>query len=355
MTTARLEARVRLPLDRFELDVDLVLGGHVTGVFGPSGSGKTSLLETIAGLRRPRESRIALDGDVWEDGPTRRGPETRRVGYVPQEALLFPHLDVRGNLHSGARQDGATFDTVVDVLALQELLHRNVRALSGGERQRVALGRALCSEPRLLLLDEPLSAVDLPFRGRLLSFLGKIRDRFGIPMLVVSHDPLVVQALAVDVVVLHEGRVRAHGAAETVFTDPAIFPLAEAEGFRNVLPCRVEGADSIRLGRDGAGPRFHTLPVGGPPGAEALVTLPASDVLLAVEPPRGISARNIVPACVERVTEVGALRLVHCAVAPGLPRVLAELTPEACADLGMEPGRSVHLVVKAAACAVLTS
>jgi molybdate transport system ATP-binding protein len=355
MSAARLEVRARVPLDRFALDVEFDAGGEVTGVFGPSGSGKTSLLETVAGLRRAAAARIVFDGEVWDEGTQRVPPEGRRVGYVPQDALLFPHLDVRGNLRAGARRDAAVFDAAVSVLALEPLLDRGVEALSGGERQRVALGRALCAKPRLLLLDEPLSAVDLPLRGRLLSFLAKIRERFDVPMLVVSHDPLVVQALAGDVIVLHEGRVRARGAPAAVLTDPAVFPLAEAEGFHNVLPCVVEGGDAVRLGADGGGPRLHTLPVAAAEGSRALVAFPASDVLLAVEAPRGISARNVIPATVERVTEVGAMRLVHCLLGGSLPGLVAELTPGACRDLDVAAGRPVHLVIKAAACAVLAS
>lgn len=350
-----LEARVRLPLDRFALDVDLSIEGGVTGIFGPSGSGKTSLLESIAGLRRPASARIVFGGESWEDGASglRLPPDKRRVGYVPQEALLFPHLDVRGNLLAGTRRDAGTFEAVVSVLALAPLLDRNVAALSGGERQRVALGRALCAGPRLLLLDEPLSAVDLAMRGRLLAFLRRIRERFEVPLLLVSHDPLAVQALADDVIVFHEGRVCARGAPREVLTDPTVFPLAEAEGFRNVLPCRVDGRDAVRLGSGGSGPRLHTAPIAEGGAADALVTVPASDVLLATEFPRGLSARNAVPATIRSIAEVGRMRLVHCRVDGEVPDLVAEVTEEARAELGLEPGLPVHLVVKAAACTVL--
>jgi molybdate transport system ATP-binding protein len=355
MSAPVLEARVRLPLDRFALDVDLSIAGGVTGIFGPSGSGKTSLLESIAGLRRPATARIVFGGETWEDGSsrTRLPPERRRVGYVPQDSILFPHLDVRGNLLAAADRDGDTFEAVVSVLALAPLLERGVLALSGGEKQRVALGRALCARPRLLLLDEPLSAVDLAMRGRLLAFLRRIRERFDVPMLLVSHDPLAVQALADDVIVLQEGKVRARGAPREVLTDPSIFPLAEAEGFRNVLPCRVDGPDAVRLGARGGGPRLHTAPIPDGGSEDALVTVPAADVLLATEPPRGLSARNAIPATIRSIVAVGRMRLVHCRVDGEVPDVVAEVTEGARAELGLEPGRVVHLVVKAAACAVL--
>jgi molybdate transport system ATP-binding protein len=347
--------KARLPLDRFVLELDESVGGGVTGIFGPSGSGKTSLLEMIAGLRSPAIAHVSLDGETWEDGEAgkRLRPEQRRVGLVPQDALLFPHLDVRRNLLSGVRRDRAVFHRVVSVLSLQSVLDREVGNLSGGERQRVALGRALCSKPRLLLLDEPLSAVDLSMRGRLLAFLRETRRSFDIPMLVVSHDPLVVQALADDVIVIERGRVRARGKPGSVLTDPAVFPLAEAGGFRNVMPCVVEGPATARLGTGGTGSTIHTLPTHAAAGSEAILAFPAGDVLLAVHEPHGLSARNVIPATVGEVSAVGDMRLVHCRLEDSLPEIVAELTPEACRDLGISRGKAVYLVIKAAACAVL--
>lgn len=355
MSAAPMRVRVRLPLDRFALDVDFETNAAVTGVFGPSGSGKTSLLETIAGLRRPAEAAIEVGGARFEESASRvrLSPEARRVGWVPQDLLLFPHLDVRGNLLAGARRGDDVLDSVVSTLELAPLLPRDVRTLSGGEKQRVAIGRALCSAPRLLLLDEPLSAVDAALRGRILAFLRRVRERFAVPMLVVSHDPLVAQALCDDLVVLREGCIRARGAPARVLTDPEVFPMAEAEGFRNVLPCRVEGTSAVRLGISGTGALVRTMPVAADLGAEALVAFPASDVLVAVEEPRGLSARNVVPAEIVSLVEVGPMRLARCAVLGDVPEVVVELTSDACEALELRPGRSVHLVIKAAACAVL--
>ncbi|MEE3178395.1 MAG: ATP-binding cassette domain-containing protein, partial [Verrucomicrobiota bacterium] len=177
---------------------------RVTGLFGASGSGKTTWLETMAGLRRSARGFIQFGETVWLDSDARIDvpPEQRGIGYVPQDHLLFPHMTVRRNLQSGQQRAAVSghdfkrmLEDVVDVLELDSLLERGVRELSGGERQRVALGRALCSGPRLLLLDEPLASLDLQLRLRILPFLQRVRDHFDVPMLVVSHNPIELQAL----------------------------------------------------------------------------------------------------------------------------------------------------------------
>ncbi len=220
MSASVLEVDVRLALDRFELEVDFVADQPVTGVFGASGAGKTSLLEVVAGLRRGARGRLAFGGEVWLDSTARRfvPPERRHIGYVPQDGLLFPHLNVRENLLAGRKravesgqQPAEALETVAGLLELGQLLERSVATLSGGERQRVALGRALCSGPPLLLLDEPLASLDLPLRRRLLPFLRRVRDQLTVPMLLVSHDPIEVQARCDDLSVLEEGRAIARG------------------------------------------------------------------------------------------------------------------------------------------------
>ena len=194
-----IELDVELPLARFTLEVRCALEEKVTAIVGPSGSGKTSLLESIAGLRPAARGRIAIDGDDVSGLP----PERRRVGYVPQDIALFPHLDVRGNLTFGGR---ARFDDVVGILELAPLLDRAVASLSGGERQRVALGRALMTAPRLLLLDEPLAAVDQALRERVLEFLRRVRD-LGVPIIYVTHLPFEAMALAAWSVTLEKGKI----------------------------------------------------------------------------------------------------------------------------------------------------
>jgi molybdate transport system ATP-binding protein len=360
-----LSLQVRLPLDRFELEVDFTTTHRVTGVFGVSGSGKTTLLETVAGLRRGARGVVRFGGDVWLDSGRRAWvpPERRGIGYVPQDSLLFPHLDVRGNLQAGHRRalrnghaPGDAFDSIVRVLELEPLLGRAVATLSGGERQRVALGRALCSGPRLLLLDEPLASLDAALRRRVLPFLARVQAEFGLPVLLVSHDPVEVQALCEDLVVLREGRIVARGEPRAVLARPDVFPLAEHEGFQNVLPAVVVETHGettrVRLGDGTSGPAL-TIPRSMlPPGGRLLVGIPADEVTLALEPPAGISARNAVPARVESVETAGAFHLVSARIAPGAPPLVAEVTADALADLDIAPGTELYLLLKTSAITV---
>jgi molybdate transport system ATP-binding protein len=229
----KLRADIALDLDRFTLEVELETHVRVTGLFGPSGCGKTSFLESIAGLRHGVRGRVSFGEVMWQDSErrVRVRPHQRGIGYVPQDGLLFPHKSVRRNLEAGlerARRNGgvdrAVWDSVVDLLELGTLLERDVGTLSGGERQRVSLGRALCSAPTLMLLDEPLAALDRPLRQKILPFLRRVREQFDVPMVLVSHDPIEVQALCDDLVVLGEGSVIARGAPRDVLTDPSVFP-----------------------------------------------------------------------------------------------------------------------------------
>ncbi len=224
---------LRLPLAHFALEVDATLAGRVTAIFGASGAGKTSLLEVIAGLRRPAAGAVRVDGTVLTDVATHTfvRPEHRAVGYVPQEGALFPHLSARKNLLYGfdarrPRPAGLTYEHVTEVLEIAALADRPIGLLSGGEKQRVALGRALLAAPRLLLLDEPLAGLDAPLRERLLPYLARVRDEFAIPMLYVTHSPDEVIALCDDVLVLTRGAVTGRGRPLELF-QPAARPRYE--------------------------------------------------------------------------------------------------------------------------------
>lgn len=224
---------LRLPLAHFVLEAEATLDGRVTAIFGASGAGKTALLEVIAGLRRPAAGAVRVDGVVLTDVPAGLfiAPECRGVGYVPQEGALFPHLSVRQNLLYGygstrRRSPGLTFSHVTEVLEIAALAHRSIDTLSGGEKQRIALGRALLSAPRLLLLDEPLAGLDAPLRERLLPYLARVRDEFAIPMLYVTHSPDEVMALCDDVVVLASGHMVDRGRPADLF-QPASSPRYE--------------------------------------------------------------------------------------------------------------------------------
>lgn len=215
---------VRLPLAHFTLEIDATLDRRVTALFGASGAGKTSLLEVIAGLRRPLAGRVQIGSDVVTDVAERIfvRPEKRGVGYVPQEGALFPHLSVRHNLLYGhdprrAVPAGLTVEHVTEILEIAGLGERRVQTLSGGEQRRVALARALLAGPRLLLLDEPLAGLDAPLRDRLVPYLKRVRDEFAIPMIYVTHSPEEVMALGDDVLVLAGGRVETRGAPADLF------------------------------------------------------------------------------------------------------------------------------------------
>jgi molybdate transport system ATP-binding protein len=216
-----LRVDVTKRLGEFMLEASFASEGRVTGLFGASGAGKTSLISMIAGLLRPDRGVIAIDNETLDDTSARRHVPTyrRRIGYVFQDARLFPHLDIRQNLDYGRRMnrlaaDPALHARVNDLLGIGHLLKRRPGQLSGGERQRVALGRALLSQPKLLLLDEPLGSLDEERKAEILPYLVRLRDEANIPMVYVSHDPDEMRQLATEVVVLRRGRVTAFGGVE---------------------------------------------------------------------------------------------------------------------------------------------
>jgi molybdate transport system ATP-binding protein len=218
-----LRVDVSKKLGEFTLEASFTSEGRVTGLFGASGAGKTSLINMIAGLVKPDRGTIALDGEALDDSAAglHVPPYRRRIGYVFQDARLFPHLNVSQNLDYGRRmnrldQDPAQQKRVIDLLDIGGLLDRRPGKLSGGERQRVAFGRALLSKPKLLLLDEPLGALDEERKREILPYLVRLRDEAGIPMVYVSHDAAELRQLATQIVMLKRGRVSAFGGAEVL-------------------------------------------------------------------------------------------------------------------------------------------
>jgi molybdate transport system ATP-binding protein len=217
---------LRVALRNWSLELSIEFDGRITGIYGASGAGKTSLLEAIAGLRRPSAGRVLFSGAVWSDASTRTHlrPGGRRVGYVPQDGALFPHLSGRHNLVYGYRESaphapGLTPPHVAEILEIGALLDRPVGELSGGERQRIALGRALLADSRLLLLDEPLASLDRPLRRRILPYFERIRDEFKVPMLFVSHDASELVGICDEVLVLDRGRKVALGTPAALFEE----------------------------------------------------------------------------------------------------------------------------------------
>ncbi len=217
--------QVRLPLASFPLELDVTCDRPITGIFGPSGAGKTSLLDLIAGLRRPTAGKVQMDDEVLFDAGLglHLPPRLRQIGYVPQDLALFPHLSVRANLLYGYRRSsgesrGFAFPHVIEVMEISSLLERNVTSLSGGEQQRVGFARAILSAPRLLLLDEPMSSLDSRLKARLFPFLHRIRDEFRIPFVYVTHDAGELIALCDEVLVLESGQLVGRGSPDKVLS-----------------------------------------------------------------------------------------------------------------------------------------
>ena len=250
---AMLCLRAQRQLGPFALDIDIECHHAVTAIYGPSGAGKTSLLNVVAGLVRPDTGEISLDGQTLFSSAQHIDlpPEHRRIGYVFQDDLLFPHLSTEENLCYGrdllptaARR--FALDQIVDLLEIGPLLKRRPGHLSGGERQRIALGRALLTSPRLLLMDEPLSSLDQGLKNRIIPYLCHVRDALQIPILYVSHSVAEILELTSQVVVLDRGQVIAHGDFFTIATHPQVLPLVEEHGFENVLDVEIAATDAER-------------------------------------------------------------------------------------------------------------
>ncbi|GAA4184884.1 molybdenum ABC transporter ATP-binding protein [Shinella granuli] len=351
-----VEARHRL--GDFSLEAAFTSDGGVTALFGRSGSGKTSLVRIIAGLTRPAEGRVLLDDEVLVDTARRIfvPAHRRRFGYVFQEARLFPHLTVRQNLNygrwfspKGARTENP--DRVVDLLGIAGLLDRQPANLSGGEKQRVAIGRALLASPRLLLMDEPLAALDEERKAEILPYLERLRDEVGIPIVYVSHSVAEVARLADRVVLMADGRIEAIGAASDVLSGPRLSSAAERREAGSVLAGRVEARDAahglatIRL--DGGA----TILVPGAavsPGETVRLRIPARDVMIATVRPEGLSALNILEGAVEAIEPDGE-GMASLRIACGGDVVRARITAFSVERLGLAPGLPVHAVIKTVA------
>ena len=346
-----IELDLELPLARFSLRIRARLPPGVTAVMGPSGAGKTSLLECIAGLRRAARGRIAVDGEVYLDSQAGRRlpPERRRVGYVPQDAGLFPHLSALDNVRFGARGDGRRVDTAIETLQLGGLLARYPASLSGGEKQRVALARALATAPRVLLLDEPLAALDVGLRERVLPYLLRIQGEWSVPTLYVTHNVGEAVAAAGHLLVVREGAVEAQGPPLDLLLSAAVARGQEA-GLENLRPGRIAGHDEAagitRIALEGGGQVAVPLSADRPVGAAVTLSIRAEDILVAAAEPSGISARNVYAARVRSVRRAGADVVVRCSVETEEPPWLVRLTPAAVEALGIAEGRSVWLAVK---------
>jgi molybdate transport system ATP-binding protein len=345
--------KITLPLAGFTLEVDLEIHSRVTVIFGPSGSGKTSLLDLVAGLRSPRSAFVQLDGRVLIDTalgvnvPARH----RAIGYVPQDLALFPHLSVRQNLLYGRKPNNSedqlvAFEHVAEVLELQPLINRGMADLSGGEKQRVALARALLSQPRILLLDEPLASLDAKLKARIIPYLARIRDEFHLPMIYVTHDRFETLAIADEMVVLNAGRVLQQGAVGEVFSRPSNLAAAGILAVETIQPGRIAGSENglvtVAVGKT----MLHAIAEGLPPGIrDVYISIRAEDVILFKDDGRPAgSARNHLSAMVRSITPEGPMIRVEldCGFL-----LAALVTKQACEEMELKPADRVLALIKA--------
>lgn len=294
-----IEVEVMHTFPGFTLDVAFTAPLGVTALFGRSGAGKTTIVKAVAGVLKVDRARVCVGDAVLEDSAsgTRLPVPKRRVGYVFQEPRLFPHMSVAANLRYG--MTSGDMGDVVEMLGIGDLLARRPGALSGGEAQRVAIGRALLSRPRLLLLDEPLAALDEARKAEILPYLERLRDAAGVPILYVSHSVSEIARLATTVVALDQGKVVRVGPASEVLSDPDVVPVIGVREAGAVLPATVMAHhdDGLSELRCSAG-RLLLPRVVQAVGAQVRVRIEAQDVMLAASRPEEISALNVVPVSI---------------------------------------------------------
>jgi molybdate transport system ATP-binding protein len=359
-----IELRVSLrresaaPVEPFELTADLVLPSRgVTVLFGPSGCGKTSALRVIAGLEAGARGRVALDGEVWQDDTARvfMPPHRRPIGMVFQEPRLFPHLSVRANIEYGLRRLPAAErriwpNDVAALLGIEPLMARRPASLSGGEAQRVAMARALCTSPKLLLMDEPLAALDEARKDEVLPYLERLKRELGMPIVYVTHSPRERARLADHLVLLDAGRVLQSGAIEALSAMPS-GPMAAQDDAAVVLEAQVIGHDAAaqitQLAIDG-GTLWSTQPALAP-GRNVRMQIHARDVSIALQPPPHTSIVNQLGACIVSCDDDGQGRCLLVLQVGERTRLLARLTRKSVLELKLAPGLAVTAMVKGVA------
>ncbi len=347
-----LSLRLTQPLDGLTLDLAFTAPPGITVLFGPSGAGKSTLVNAVAGLMTPQSGRIALHDQLLFDSAARINlpAHRRQLGYVFQDGRLFPHLSVRGNLLYGRRfamrRPGPALEEIAALLGIDALLERRPGTLSGGEQQRVAIGRALLARPRMLLMDEPLAALDPARKGEILPYLEQLRDQLGLPILYVTHSVDELARLADWVVVLEQGQLRRQGRAQDVLSDPGLvhhFGLREAGA---VLPATVQRhhADGLsELTVSGGRLLLPRLPLAQ--GQRTRVRILAQDVILSRSAPAGLSALNVLPGQVVALRAgggPGTIVQIRC----GDDLLLARITRRSALALGLEPGQQIHAILK---------
>jgi molybdate transport system ATP-binding protein len=353
--TLRLDIEHRL--GSFSLQAKLTAGTGVTALFGRSGSGKTSLVRIIAGLTKPQRGLVELDGEVLADSSRRIciPCHKRRFGYVFQEARLFPHLTVEQNLHYGRWFSGrlakpAESADIIEMLGIGSLLKRRPENLSGGEKQRVSIGRALLCAPRLLLMDEPLAALDEARKAEIIPYLERLRDETKIPIIYVSHSINEVSRLADRIVVLKNGRVEIDGPAATILSRPAFSTHLERREAGSILSGTIEAFDrehglaTLRL----TGKALQVPTQWADVGRAVRVHIPARDVMLATVRPEGLSALNILEGSIAEIMPASD-GMVMVQTDCGGDIIQSRITQLSVERLRLKAGMPIFVIVKSAA------
>jgi molybdate transport system ATP-binding protein len=355
-----LRAALTRTLPGFQLDIDIEVPPGITILFGASGSGKSTVLRCIAGLTRADAGRIALGDSVLFDAEqhTDVPPQARRVGLVFQHLALFPHLTVAGNIAYGLhRLEAAARQQRIAAIAssfhITEVLDRRPAQISGGERQRTALARTLVTEPAVLLLDEPLTALDHRIQSRIIEDLRAWNTARHIPVLYVTHAHREVYALGERVIVMDQGRVVATGTPHQVLDHPSAGVLAQLAGFENLLPGQVvtqrPDAGTMRVRVDGSAVELEVPLTDAGVSTSVTVAIRGGDILIADLPPIGISARNVLEGHVIALERQGPT--VVARVMAGIPFIV-HLTPASVEDLQLAAGSRVWLIIKTYSCRI---
>ncbi len=351
-----LEIKVRKKLGNFTVDVAFSTGAGVTALFGRSGAGKTSVINMVAGLIRPDEGRVAVKGRKLFDSEQSIDlpPEKRRCGYIFQDGRLFPHLTVKSNLTYGMRlvpriERYVSYDRVVELLGIGHLLSRRPAKLSGGEKQRVAIGRALLTNPDLLLMDEPLASLDISRKDEVLPFVDQLSRELSVPILYVTHSLDEILNLADTVVLIDSGRATAEGSVEEVMSRSDLQHFVGTFDAGVVIGTEVEehnemtGLTTLRFGGGSLKIPLFNVPLGD----RVRVRIRSRDVAISLRRPEKISVQNIFPATVEEVVETGNF-LFDVRLNIGC-NLFARITPAAKADLNLSSGQQVFALVKSVA------
>jgi molybdate transport system ATP-binding protein len=362
LNSAALSIRARLARSAFLLDVVFSIPPGITILFGPSGAGKSTLLDCIAGLITPDEGRIAISKEIVFDSAANKNIPTqnRRLGYLFQSSALFPHLTAKQNIEYGIAhlQSENREKAVAEILKLfrlENLASRKPAELSGGEAQRVALARALVTNPRALLLDEPLSALDAELKNSIIADLRRWNAEHGIPILYVTHDRAEVDALGERVVTVDHGKIIQQGIPREVLDAPRRERIALASGFENIVEGTVKeirlGDGVMRVALNGSSATIE-VPLGHAKAGDTVrIAIRAGDILLALERPSGLSARNILRGTLQSVEQRSVTMI--CKVLAGTVFEV-HVTLGAARSLGLHPGRELWLVLKTYSCHIVS-